>query len=67
MKRSLVLVLLLFTMLLLPLTACNSSSQDDLDNTAETEEVLPDSPDESVVDEEVPDESSDIPEDSSTE
>lgn len=67
MKRSLAFMILLFTMLLLPLTACNSSSQDDLDNGAETEEVLPDSPDEPVVDEEVPDESSDTPEAPSTE
>ncbi len=67
MKRSLAFLILLFTMLLLPLTACNSSGQDDLDNTAETEEVLPDSPDESAVDEEVPGEIPGTPEDSSAE
>ena len=67
MKRSLAFLILLFTMLLLPLTACNSSNQDDLDSGAETEEVLPDSPDKPVVDEEVPDESSDASEAPSTE
>lgn len=67
MKHSLITVLLLLTMLLLPLTACNSSEQDDLDATTETEEVLPDSPDDSVVNPEVPDESSDTPEDSAAE